>query len=70
MWQAFCEVVHTDRERNATSAEKARREAAGSATEYNAELQDDADADNVKPLVNDKYFYLGLGLNLVFILHI
>jgi hypothetical protein len=56
MWEAFCEVVHSDRERNATSAEKTRREAAGNATEDNAELLDDDDADNVKPLVNNKYF--------------
>ena len=56
MWEAFCEVVHSDRERNASSAEKARREAAGNATEDNAELLDDDDADNVKPLVNNNYF--------------
>jgi hypothetical protein len=66
MWEAFCEVVLNDRERNATSAEKARLEAAGNATEVNAELQYDDDANNVKPLVNNKYFQLELGLNLVF----
>ncbi len=73
MWEAFCEVVHNDRERNATSAEQARLEAAGNATGDNADLQDDDDADNVKPLVNKNTFSfikttlgLGLGLNLVF----
>jgi hypothetical protein len=56
MWEAFCEIVHNDRERNATSAEKARLEAAGNASGDNAELQDNDDANNVKPLVNNKYF--------------
>jgi hypothetical protein len=37
-------------------AEQARLEAAGNATGDNAPHQDDDDADNVKPLVNKKYF--------------
>ena len=56
MWEAFCEVVYNDRERNATTAEQARLEAAGNATGDNADLQDDADADNVKPLVHKNTF--------------
>ncbi len=56
MWEAFCEVVHEDRELHATSAEQARLESAGNPTGNNRDLQDDDDAANLKPLVNNKYF--------------
>jgi hypothetical protein len=52
IWEAFCDIVFNDRERNAETAEQARRPGNGVANEDNADI---VEAEG-KPLCNKKYW--------------
>jgi len=55
MWKQFCEIVHSDRERNAEQAERTR---GGSSLAQQDDTNDDSvdDEEDGTPLVNKKYY--------------
>lgn len=58
MWQKLCDIVHSDRERNAEQAELTRNGGA-SASNDNVYVGDDSDSEDEsteKPRINPKYY--------------
>jgi hypothetical protein len=54
-WEAFCELVYNDRNRNAEAAEEARLRGVGVLVGA-ANVDEGADEEVSKPLVDKKYF--------------